>query len=275
MIDGAATSSSSAAALEKSCFVIAPIGEAGSDIRKRSDQVLRHIIEPAIKSSGYKALRADQIAEPGMITSQILQHIVDDPLVIADLTDRNPNVYYELAVRHAIRKPLVQIIAKGEALPFDVAGTRTVHFDYKDLDSVDEARKEIEKQIKFLEKSPQDIETPISVSLDLQYLRQSENPEERSLGDLLASMSELKLTLVGIEKRINDPGSLLPPAYLRDIGVLNPREKRRLSRHGLDELLFITERLGAASTTGPEGLEEAKRWAERLKYVVEKLADVN
>ena len=40
-----------------------------------------------------------------MITSQVLQHVTEDALVVADLTGRNPNVFYELALRHAIRKP--------------------------------------------------------------------------------------------------------------------------------------------------------------------------
>jgi len=69
-------------------------------------------------------MRADELAEPGIITSQVIQHIVDDQLVIADLTERNPNVFYELALRHALRKPVVQIIHRGEAIPFDVAGMR-------------------------------------------------------------------------------------------------------------------------------------------------------
>ena len=69
---------------DKDCFVIAPIGEPESDIRKRSDQILKHVISPALKECGYKATRADQISEPGMITSQVIQHIVDDPLVVAD-----------------------------------------------------------------------------------------------------------------------------------------------------------------------------------------------
>ena len=87
----------------KICFVIAPIGEPESDTRRRSDQILRHVIRPAVKSKGYTAIRADEISEPGIITSQVIQHIVEDPLVVADLTERNPNVFYELAVRHAIR----------------------------------------------------------------------------------------------------------------------------------------------------------------------------
>ena len=123
----------------KDCFVISPIGEAESETRKRSDQVLRHIIRPAAEECGYRAVRADEIDKPGIITSQVIQRVVGDSLVIADLTESNPNVFYELAIRHAIRKPLVQIIQKGKRIPFDVAGARTVHFDHHDLDSVDEA----------------------------------------------------------------------------------------------------------------------------------------
>jgi hypothetical protein len=133
------------------CFVISPIGEPGSEIRKRADQILRHVVEPAVSSCGFDAIRADNISEPGLITSQVIQHIVEDPLVIADLTGSNPNVFYELAIRHAIRKPLVQLIQKGEKIPFDVAGMRTVPVDHKDLDSVDEARTQIEKQIRAVE----------------------------------------------------------------------------------------------------------------------------
>lgn len=80
---------------DKICFVIAPIGEPESDTRKRSDQILRYLISPAAEEYGYKALRVDQISKPGIIdTTQVIQHVVDDPLVVADLTDRNPNVFY-------------------------------------------------------------------------------------------------------------------------------------------------------------------------------------
>src|SRR3954453_10572257 len=104
----------------KMCFVIGPIGDPGSADRKRSDQVLKHIIAPSVSPYGYSAVRADHISEAGMITSQVIQHVIDDPLVIADLTGRNPNVFYELAIRHAVRKPYIQLIEAGEALPFDV-----------------------------------------------------------------------------------------------------------------------------------------------------------
>lgn len=152
--------------IEKICFVIAPIGESGSDSRKRSDQVLEHIIRPAVESCGYKAVRADEIAEPGMIPTQIIRHIVEDPLVIADLTGQNANVFYELAIRHYIGKPLVQIINNVEDIPFDVGSMRTIVVNHQDLDSVEEAKTEIKRQIQFLEKSPSSLENPISVALE-------------------------------------------------------------------------------------------------------------
>lgn len=182
----------------KRCFVISPIGEDDSETRKRSNQVLRHIIGPAAQQCGYDTVRADEIDKPGLITSQVIQHIVSDELVIADLTERNPNVFYELAIRHAIKKPLVQVIQKGEKIPFDVAGLRTISIDHTDLDNAAQAREEIQKQIRAVEADPTDIETPISVSLDLQALRQSDDPEERGIADIVSEISEIKIMLAKV-----------------------------------------------------------------------------
>lgn len=184
------------------CFVISPIGELESETRRRSDQVLRHIITPAVKECGYEPIRADQISEPGLITRQVIQHIIDSPLVIADLTERNPNVFYELAVRHAIRKPLVQIIQKGEQIPFDVAGTRTIQVDYRDLDSVEKTRSDIVNQIHAIEKDPLSVDSPISMSLDLQFLKRSDDPGERSLVDLVDMVTEIHSTVKRIDGRL-------------------------------------------------------------------------
>ena len=231
------------------CFVIAPIGDPETEIRRRSDQILKHIITPASGECGYKALRADQISEPGIITSQVIQHIVDDPLVIADLTGRNPNVFYELAVRHAIQKPLVQIIKKGETIPFDVAGTRTIHVDHQDLDSVEDAKREIVKQIKAVENDSKLVDTPISVAIDLQVLRQSENPEERSLADLVSAISELRASVLGIEKKLDDPKGLLPPEYMEYIFRRFPRRFiSDIDHHPLfREITMLSRRLAEAT----------------------------
>ncbi len=189
---------------DRICFVIAPIGPEGSDIRKRADQVFKYIISPAVDKFGYKPLRADQIAETGLITSQVIQHVIDDPLVIADLTGHNPNVFYELAIRHAIRKPFVQIIHPNEEIPFDVAGIRTVRLDYRDLESVDAAKKEIIKHIEAIKDNPE-VDSPISTTIDLQSLRLSKDPLAKGISDIMAALQEIRFKLESVSS-----SSLLP-----------------------------------------------------------------
>jgi hypothetical protein len=154
-------------------------------------------------------------------------------------------VFYELAIRHAIRKPLVQIIKKGEQIPFDVAGTRTIHVDHHDLDSVESAKTEIIAQVKALEKNPANLETPISVSLDLQLLRQSDNPEQRSLADVLSVITELRSSVLGMEKRLENPESLFPRDLLRFMSekymMKSPRSEKMAfeMRHLLEEIYSL------------------------------------
>ncbi len=209
---------------KSSCFVIAPIGEEESETRKRSDKMLKYVIAPVAEERGYEAVRADQISEPGLITSQVIQHVADDDLVIADLSERNPNVFYELALRHALKKPLVQLMAKGERIPFDVAGMRTIEIDINDLDSVESAKESLGEQIEAVEKDPESIDTPISFAFDLQQLRQSENPEERSLADVVAALSELRSEVNDLERHISDPERLLPPGYVEFVLERSPRK---------------------------------------------------
>lgn len=204
--------------------MIAPIGDEGTEVRRRSDQILAHIIDVAAKECGYETLRADKISEPGIITSQIIQHLLDDPLVIADMTGHNPNVFYELAVRHAIRKPVVQLIEKGEKVPFDVAATRTIQVDHHDLDSVAKCRQEITSQIRAVEKDPADVDTPISAAIDLQQLRRSGNPMEKSAAEIISILQSLNTK---IETITSPPAGLVSnqQAMLRkELGMI--QEKR-------------------------------------------------
>lgn len=151
----------------KTCFVIAPIDDEVSDAGQRSDKILRHIVAPAAKETGYTTLRADKISKAKKITPQVIEHILDDPLVIADLTGHNPNVFYELAIRHAIRKPFVQLIEKGESIPFDVEPTCTVQLDHRNRDSDSQAIKELAAQIRSAEQSPGNAFTPVSIAIQI------------------------------------------------------------------------------------------------------------
>jgi hypothetical protein len=142
--------------LSKKCFFIAPIGDEETFVRKRSDQVFFYIIEPAARECKYDEIaRSDLISSPGIITNQIIDRLYNDELVIADLTLNNPNVIYELALRHAFRKPVIQIKDSEDILPFDISGMRTIKFDFRFFDSVKKCKEELVKQIKKLPNSIQ------------------------------------------------------------------------------------------------------------------------
>jgi len=113
----------------KKCFVVSPIGSINSEARRRSDGFLREVIRPVAEKLGYVVERADEDKAPGMVTEGIVNKIIDADLVIVDLHGHNPNVMYEVAVRHATDKPLVQMIENGEALPFDIGGINTIFYD--------------------------------------------------------------------------------------------------------------------------------------------------
>ena len=183
-------------------FVISPIGDPDSPERKRADQILKHLIKPVASELGYGVVRADKISKPGIITSQIIEHIINDALVIADLTDHNPNVFYELAVRHTIKKPVIQVIREGQKIPFDVAPTRTIPIDHKDLDSVEEAKKELMNQIKAVEEDPSLVDSPISVAVDLHSLKESDDPTRNTLAELRTYLEGISITVGDIRNRI-------------------------------------------------------------------------
>jgi hypothetical protein len=218
---------------EKLCFVIAPIGDPETDIRKRSDQILKHLIKPAVKERGYEAQRADEISDPGIITTQIIQHLIDASLVVADLTSRNPNVFYELAIRHAFGKPVIQLIRKGENVPFDVAAMRTIQVDHQDLDSVEEAKAEIIRQIDAIERGAKS-ENPVSVTLNLQTLRQSGDPQQQGLADVLAAITDLRRDMAQsrqIENLLNTIQNQIAAKYYGFLvpGPTNPADAEYLA----------------------------------------------
>ncbi len=135
----------------KKCFVISPIGDEGSEIRKRSDQLFKHVIKPICEENGLEVTRLDQINTTGSITVDLIEQIKTSGLVIADLTGHNPNVFYEVGYRTALSLPIVHLKQKDEMLPFDVTTIRTYDYDLSDLDSVDVLKQKLNDIISRIE----------------------------------------------------------------------------------------------------------------------------
>lgn len=128
-------------------FVIGPIGdrdaESGSVARITYEQgleALEHIIVPACEALDVDAFRADQISRSGEIPEQVFRHLRDAHIVIADLTDANPNVMYELGLRHTTGKLTFQI-GERDRLPFDISTIRTIMFKRSEIGFIEAKRR--------------------------------------------------------------------------------------------------------------------------------------
>lgn len=150
---------------DKICFYITPIGNENSEERKHSDLFLESIVAPAIESFGFKVVRADKISKPGMITSQIIDYIVNAELVVCDLSFHNPNVFYELSLRHLTKKPTVHIIRKKDGIPFDINDFRTIIIDDTDIytliPAIESYKSQIAQQVRQMLDDPDSIDNPI------------------------------------------------------------------------------------------------------------------
>jgi len=130
---------------------------------------------------------------------------LDSPLVIADLTNHNPNVFYELGIRHSIGKPIIQLIKRGQKIPFDLAAIRTIEFELTDPDSVEETIDIIKRQIKEIHDGNFKMETPLSL-ISLQTKQKSEIEEMKELLAQLIKMQNFRLHEQGIKNNriLND-----------------------------------------------------------------------
>lgn len=113
----------------KKCFVIMPIADMHGYESNHFTRVYKHLLKPALNSIGFHVERADDTQESDYIVIGIVQKIIDADLVLCDLSGRNPNVMYELGIRHAFDKPVVLIKDKVTEKVFDIQGLRYCEYD--------------------------------------------------------------------------------------------------------------------------------------------------
>lgn len=165
--------------LKKTCFVVSPIGDKGSEVRSQADAFYDLIIEPALEKFDFEVTRADKNTSVSSITSEIVKLVQESDLCIIDITGQNANVMYECGRRHETAKPYIMMAKEGERLPFDISSIRTIFY------IIDDPR-EIRNSVKNLQ-------AIISKMLEYGF------EPERS-GESLSSLSD---TMTRIERKID------------------------------------------------------------------------
>ena len=109
---------------QETCFVVMGFGKKTDFAQNKTfdlDKSYHYIIKPAVEAAGYKCMRADEIQHAGNINVPMYEQLFEADLVIADLSTANPNAFFELGVRYALKpRTTIVISEKGFKIPFDM-----------------------------------------------------------------------------------------------------------------------------------------------------------
>lgn len=255
------------------CFVIgpignkfAPIGDPGRQIYEDSLQVFEEVIQAACQKVGIDPVRADQIAVAGEITEQVFRHLLEDDVVIADVSNGNPNVMYELGLRHTTGRLTIQIGEFGQ-LPFDITAIRTIQFSRSPRGLID-ARNELERALQAGLLDGQDPLTATRVWRDVQ----SGKPEvELSPPDLSDAT----------ESEDDAPGLLEMMTEVED-GLQSMVDDANTITEAIEKIGMVTELSGAemekvnqSGAPNSSRLALVAKYAANIKDPVEKLEEAS
>ena len=134
---------------KKSCFVVTPIGDENTTIRRHIDGIIDQAIVPAIGEE-FDVKVAHREYEIGSINDKVIQSVCNSDLVVANLTGLNPNVMFEIAIRYSFGKPAIVIAENGTKLPFDIADEKAI-FYVNDPAGAAELKENIKKYVQKID----------------------------------------------------------------------------------------------------------------------------
>ena len=180
----------------KKCFYITPIGDKSSEQYSKLEGLKENVLKPVLETIGFKLEVAHTIDSLGSINDQIFDRIVSSELVIVNLTGLNPNVMYELAVRHSFGKPCVMICEYGTKLPFDLSNDRTIFFE-DTIKGSGELKKQLENKIKSALENGND--NPVTRAVAKTAILKSSSNENEPLKLILSELNLLGKRLDNLE----------------------------------------------------------------------------
>lgn len=203
-----------------------PIGEDKSGIRRHIDGLIDECIVPVMNEKGYNVNVAHRMAQPGSINNQVIAELYYSNLVIANLYGLNPNVMYELAIRHCLRKPVIIIMEKGSGkIPFDTITERTVFYS-NDFQGAIDFKNELIKVIDVIdEMNIDELDNPVYTALEkiitekniIKNITKDNGNDNDAIKYLVNSMLRIENKIDGIE--MNKPN-----IYTRSIRFIENEE---------------------------------------------------
>ena len=173
------------------CFVIMPFGG-------WFDDYYESVYSPAIEAAGLEPHRADDLYRPSTIVQDIWTYTKQAKLILADLTGKNPNVFYELGLAHGIARPAILVSESLDDIPFDLRALRVIEYNKNASNWGELLKEKIETAIKEVIRSPLEAVLPAFLNVRGASPKASVTPHEK---DILEVKKDLDLLKAEMQRR--------------------------------------------------------------------------
>lgn len=187
---------------KKKCFVLMPFSETKSCTEAEWTGIFENMIKPAVTGSrlGFECERAKP--RTGAFIKDILEGLNKADLVIADLTARNPNVCYELGIRHTLKNRTILIAQNMDDVPSDLQSYWVVIYE-KDLTGASEFKRKVREILREMQKDPDKPDSPIADFLQLKNIDLIAHEKAANLKKLTALITELSYNIDVVNRTLN------------------------------------------------------------------------
>jgi hypothetical protein len=187
----------------KKCLVLGPIKTPQSPERRRLEDIKEFLLDPVLEPLGFTVELPHEVPDSGIITNYIINRLMEDELTVCDLSDGNPNVYYEVALRHVTSKPCLHLIAEGQQVPFDLAHIKYIEYNLQDPRSIKKTKADLAKHLEMLLSDPGSVQYPTTNAFALADLGKSDNAVDQAASQILQQVGSVTEGLACLEAAIN------------------------------------------------------------------------
>jgi hypothetical protein len=176
-----------------------------AELKSKYTDLIKESIESISKN--IEVIRADEVSTAGSISSDIFKRLILSDYVVADLTYPNPNVFYELGLRHAIRNKTILIKEKGSNnSPFDISSLRYIEYE-NSASGLKKLKERLSDSFESYEDAPGLIDNDflaVALSMGLFFQRLVKDPKKEGQKKALSALLKNKDMVKAIESGNTD-----------------------------------------------------------------------
>ena len=164
--------------MPRTCFVIMPFSTTESCSEQDWTHIFENVLKPSIEGAGLDYECRRSVATRGNIVGAILRDLNDSHVVLADLTDRNANVFYELGVRHALKDRSILIAQRQDDIPFDLQAYAYHVYDWRTPEGIEALAHKLKQLLAEIDSNPERPDSPVSDFLGVRHRNEAEQVAE-------------------------------------------------------------------------------------------------